>query len=101
MGTALATVTTDDDRVRVTTWTFAADGDATGHHRHEFDYVVVPVTGGTFRVSGLDGSQRELTQSAGVAYAGVAGTAHDVTNTSGRTAVFVEVELKQRPSGAA
>jgi len=35
----------DDERVRVTTWTFAADGDETGHHVHEYDYLVVPVTG--------------------------------------------------------
>jgi quercetin dioxygenase-like cupin family protein len=98
MAIALGSISTDNEQVRVTTWTFAADGDATGRHRHEFDYVVVPVTGGTFRVTGPDGSERELAQAAGVAYAGAAGTTHDVTNISGCAAVFVEVELKEHPS---
>ncbi len=95
MSAAQAAITTDDERIRVTTWTFAADGDAIGHHRHEFDYVVVPVTGGTFAVTEADGSVRELVQTAGSPYPGAAGTEHDVTNASGREAVFVEVELKR------
>ena len=33
----------DDDRVRVNVLTFE-DGDETGHHVHEFDYLLVPVT---------------------------------------------------------
>ena len=82
--TATPTVTLDDGRVRVTTWTFGADGDATGVHRHEYDYIVVPITGGTFVVTGIDGSERTMTQVAGAAY----------TNASGGEAVFVEVELK-------
>ena len=57
-------MTVDDDRVRVTALTFA-DGDETGDHRHEYDYLVVPVTGGTFTVIERDGSTRELAQEAG------------------------------------
>ncbi len=83
----------DDDRVRVTSWTFA-DGDETGHHRHEYDYLVVPVTGGTFAVIDAGGATRQMTQEAGVSYPGRRGTEHNVINRSGRTAVFVEVELK-------
>jgi hypothetical protein len=95
MSAAGSTVMVDDDRLRITTWTFDADGAATGHHRHEFDYVVVPVTGGTFTVIGADGSVRELVQVPGAPYLGAAGTAHDVVNASGTRAVFVEVELKR------
>jgi len=84
----------DDDRVRVTTFTFA-DGDETGDHRHEYDYVVVPVTGGTFEVTDRDGAVRTLEQAAGAAYLGREGTDHNVVNRSGRTAVFVEIELKR------
>jgi quercetin dioxygenase-like cupin family protein len=91
---ARSTRTTDDDRVRVTTLTFA-DGDETGDHRHEFDYLVVPVTGGTFTVVERDGSTRELAQAAGVPYLGRAGTEHNVINASGRDATFVEIELKR------
>jgi hypothetical protein len=42
------TVIVDDDRVRITTWTFGTAGDTTGPHVHERGYIVVPVTGGTF-----------------------------------------------------
>jgi beta-alanine degradation protein BauB len=95
MSTAKATTTVDDERVRVTTWAFAADGEATGWHVHEYDYLVVPVTGGTFVVTGADGETRELVQRAGSPYLGRAGTEHDVVNESGAAAVFVEIELKR------
>ena len=94
MPTARSTVTADDDRVRVTTWTFQ-DGEDTGHHRHEYDYIVVPISGGTFAVIEPDGTTRERAQETAVAYLGRAGTEHNVTNRSGRAAVFVEVELKR------
>jgi beta-alanine degradation protein BauB len=84
----------DDDRLRITTWTFE-DQEDTGEHRHEYDYVVVPVTGGTFEITEPDGTSREMTQQAGLAYLGRAGTEHNVINRSGRTAVFVEIELKR------
>jgi quercetin dioxygenase-like cupin family protein len=96
-GTAQGVVAADTADVRVTTWTFERDGADTGHHRHEFDYVVVPITGGTFRVTNADGSVRELAQAQGVPYLGSAGTEHNVVNASGGRAVFVEIELKGSP----
>jgi hypothetical protein len=95
MSQARGTVSVDDDRVRITTWTFEAAGVATGRHRHEFDYVVVPITGGTFRVIDLDGSVRDMNQVAGSPYLGTAGTEHDVVSATDREAVFVEIELKR------
>jgi hypothetical protein len=92
---AAPTAVSDDGRARVTTWTFSRAGAATGQHRHEFDYIVVPVTGGTFQVTGADGSVTTMTQVAGVPYLRPAGTTHDVTSTSGHEAVFVEIELKR------
>jgi beta-alanine degradation protein BauB len=94
MAIARTDTTADDDRVRVTTLTFA-DGDETGDHRHEFDYIVVPVTGGTFVVTDRDGATRELVQTAGSPYLGRAGTEHNVVNRSGAAAAFVEIELKR------
>ncbi len=94
MPTAHSTTHADDDRVRVTTWTFQ-DGEETGHHRHEYDYVIVPVTGGTFAVVDPGGATREMTQEAAAAYTGREGTEHNVINRSGRTAIFVELELKR------
>ena len=37
------------ERVRVTEWRLPS-GDATGHHTHEYDYVVVPLTGGELTI---------------------------------------------------
>ncbi len=70
MEPARSEVTIDDERIRVTTWTFGADGASTGAHRHEFDYVVVPVTGGVFAVTDSGGAVRTMTQTAGSPYAG-------------------------------
>ena len=94
MSTAQATTGIDDERVRVTTWTFG-DGESTGWHVHEYDYLVVPVTGGSFAVTDPDGATHELTQQAGSPYPGRAGTEHDVVNASGTAAVFVEIEFKR------
>ena len=92
MEQAESEVLIDTERVRVTLWKFAP-GQATGAHRHEFDYVVVPVSGGTFTITAADGTT-ELNQEAGQAYARQAGVEHDVANTGPQLAVFVEVELK-------
>ncbi|MEA3185341.1 MAG: beta-alanine degradation protein BauB [Ilumatobacteraceae bacterium] len=96
MSTARSSVDAENDDVRITTWTFAATGASTGQHRHEFDYVVVPITGGTFKVTGVDGAVREMTQVAAAPYLGVAGTAHDVASASPHEVVFVEIELKAK-----
>lgn len=94
MPTGESTTNFDTDKVRINTWTFH-DGDATGQHRHEFDYVIVPITGGTFAVIDSDGSTHDMVQQAAVPYLGHAGTTHDVINRSGRTASFIEIELKR------
>ena len=93
MSSARPTTIADNERVRVNVWTFQ-DQEDTGHHRHEFDYVVVPVTGGSFVVVETDGSRRKLLQEAATPYLGPAGTEHNVINRSGRSATFVEIELK-------
>jgi quercetin dioxygenase-like cupin family protein len=92
---AKANVHVDDERLRITTWSFEGPGEPIGEHRHEFDYVVVPVTGGTFRVIDLDGSERRMEQVAGSPYLGTAGTEHDVVSASEGSSSFVEIELKR------
>ena len=57
--------------------------------------MIVPITGGRFTVTDLDGSERELEQVAGSPYLGTAGTEHDVVSATDRQAVFVEIELKR------
>ena len=88
---ATATVQIDDGRVRVTEWRFQP-GEATGHHRHEYDYVVVPITTGELTLV-EEGAARVAPITAGQAYARTAGVEHDVVNESSREVVFVEIEL--------
>lgn len=85
----------DNDHIRVTRWRFPAAGCATGEHRHEFGYIVVPVTGGTFAVTDADGSRHVMVQVAGDPYVRPAGVVHDVASTTAGEAVFVEIELNR------
>ena len=91
---AVPTVQIDDPIVRVTEWRFAP-GAATGWHRHEYPYVVVPMTTGRLAATGADGaSTADLV--AGRAYARPAGVEHDVANANPFEFVFVEIEIKGR-----
>jgi beta-alanine degradation protein BauB len=89
---ARRTVQVDTDRVRVSHWRFAEEA-ATGWHRHEYDYVVVPLVSGTLR---FDDGQAVTTAEleAGESYFRPAGIEHDVSNASGDEFAFVEIELK-------
>ncbi|MDQ2758642.1 MAG: cupin [Actinomycetota bacterium] len=93
MSTATSTTTIDDDRIRVTTWTFPTPGDSTGPHRHQYDYIVIPVTGGRLSVTTPDGEVHHMTQVAGVPYLGTAGTTHTVTTLEADPLTFVEIEF--------
>jgi quercetin dioxygenase-like cupin family protein len=91
---AIATVQADTPEVRVTEWRFAP-GTATGHHRHAYDYVVVPLTDGELTI--VAGTGRSLSPiKAGQSYFRKAGVEHDVVNETGREIAFIEVELKTR-----
>ena len=91
--TAIATVQVDTAEVRVTEWRFAP-GTATGHHRHEYDYVVVPMTDGELTVVSSAGTAPSPIR-AGQSYFRKAGVEHDVQNRTAREIVFVEIELKR------
>lgn len=90
---AVPTVQIENDRVRVTEWRFAK-GAATGFHRHEYDYVVVPQTTGKLKIIGPDGQESFAELTAGQAYARQSGVEHDVVNAHDGEFVFVEVEIK-------
>jgi quercetin dioxygenase-like cupin family protein len=89
---AISNVQVDNERVRVTEWRFAP-GEATGPHRHEFDYVIVPVLGGTLRLESSE-TTAETELAAGHSYFREAGVEHDVVNVGDAELAFVEVELK-------
>jgi quercetin dioxygenase-like cupin family protein len=90
---AVPTVQVDNARTRVTEWRFAP-GAATGWHRHEHDYVVVPQVSGRLKLIGPDGKATHADLKAGVSYFRNAGVEHDVINDSGHEFWFVEVEIK-------
>ena len=91
MERAVNTVTIDNDSVRVTEWRFAP-GAATGQHRHQRDYVVVPMTTGKLRLVSADGEVlNDLTR--GVPYFRRAGAEHNVFNANDFEFVFIEIEL--------
>ena len=92
---AVPTTQVDNDTVRVTEWRFAP-GAATGHHRHEYAYVVVPMTTGRLSLVTADGvGTGELVT--GQAYFRPPGAEHDVINANPHEFVFVEIELKAYP----
>ena len=88
---AVPTVQVDNGTVRVTEWRFAP-GAATGYHRHEHPYVVVPLTSGTLAITGPDGDVTAELR-AGQSYARQAGVEHDVRNANAFEFVFIEIEI--------
>ena len=89
---AIATVQVDTAEVRVTEWRLPV-ASAIGYHRHEHDYVVVPVTDGELTVVSASGIARNPIR-VGQSYFRKAGVEHDVRNDTGREIVFVEIEIK-------
>ena len=88
---AKATVMVDNAKVRVTEWKFAP-GAQTGHHRHEMDYVVVPMTTGDLLTKDANGEQRAR-RVAGEPYFREAGAEHNVFNPNEHEFVFIEIEI--------
>jgi quercetin dioxygenase-like cupin family protein len=95
---AKPTVFIDNERVRVTEWRFAP-GAATGWHRHEHDYVVVPLYDGRLRLVGPGEQESFADLKLGVPYFRQAGVEHDVINANAFEFAFIETELKQTPDG--
>ncbi|MBS98785.1 MAG: cupin [Oceanospirillaceae bacterium] len=92
-GTAQSSCDVDNDDVRVTRWNFAP-GAETGHHRHEYDYVITPLTDSVMQIDDAEG-RRQVAITAGVSYFRRAGVEHNVTNASDSPMAFVETEIKR------
>ena len=93
MSEAVPTVHVDNDHVRVTEWRFAP-GAATGWHRHEYDYVVVPMDDGALAIKDKAGDIVEVPLTKGVPYFREAGVEHDVISANDTEYAFVEIEFK-------
>ncbi len=64
---AQSEVQVDNTEVRVTQWRLAP-GSATGHHIHEMDYVIVPVTAGEMTIVAPNGERSKAQLGAGKSY---------------------------------
>lgn len=95
-GTARGTVLIENARTRVTEWRFAARGDNTGWHRHDYDYVVVPLFDGTLELSEPGGVTRRAELKNGVPYFRETGVEHDVINANDFECAFIEIEFLDR-----
>lgn len=90
---AKSKVMIDNDRVRVTEWSFEI-GDETGHHVHEFDYVVVPMLDGQLKIVDDDGNESISSLTKGNSYFRNQGVSHNVFNNNDFPYKFIEVEIK-------
>ncbi|MCR9212786.1 MAG: cupin domain-containing protein [Proteobacteria bacterium] len=92
-GTAVPTVFIDNERTRVTEWRFAEKGSDTGWHRHEYDYVVVPMGDGILEIDLPDGERVTAELKTGVPYFRELGVEHNVINGNDFEFAFVEIEF--------
>lgn len=89
---ARSEVQLDNDQFRVTKWTITPGG-TIPMHRHEYEYVVVPMVTDRIHVVTAEGEEIVAELVAGNSYTRPAGSEHQVEN-RGSTSdiVFIEVE---------
>ena len=92
-GTAKSTILIDNDRTRVTEWRFPKRGDNTGWHRHEYDYIVVPLFDGALEIETEGGDRTTAEMNHGRPYFRNSGVEHDVINGNDFECAFVEIEF--------
>ena len=92
MTQATAIVQIDNDRIAVTEWRFAP-GAETGWHRHEYDYVVVPLMNGKLLLKDTAGDGVSELFS-GKSYFRKAGVEHNVINAGDGQFAFIEIQMK-------
>jgi len=91
---ATAEVQIDNGIFRSTKWTFPP-GAETGHHVHEYEFVVVPILSGDLTIESHTEETFVAAIEVGVSYTRAKGVAHNVVNNTNATISFVEVELLQ------
>ena len=83
----------EDDKTRITHWTMNP-GEQTGWHSHDFDYVVVQLSGGRLHLDFADGSEREIDYAPGNTLTGSAPIEHNATSVGEETIISIEIEYK-------
>ena len=90
---AKAKVQIDNNNIKVTEYSFKP-GEETTFHKHEYDYVVVPITDGKLLLIDKDGQETFTSLKKGVSYFRKAGVKHNVINVGESKLTFVELEIK-------
>jgi beta-alanine degradation protein BauB len=85
-----ATMQVEHDGMRISRYDLAA-GDRIPWHRHDHDYLVIPLTDGVFEVTGPDGTDLHHVHG-GEPYRRDAGTEHELRNGE-RPYSFIEIEF--------
>jgi beta-alanine degradation protein BauB len=94
-GGGVSEVQIDNPDVRVTRWTLGM-GQETGVHRHEMDYLVVPLVDGQMLITDADGGVTTNDLQAARTYYRQAGAEHNVRNEQEMPLEFIEVEIRRR-----
>jgi len=82
----------ENDVFRVTKWTIEPGG-SIPMHRHDYEYVVIPLVTDTMQVVNADGSEFDAELTTGQSYTRTAGAEHRIENRGSAAAVvFVEIE---------
>ena len=90
---AKANIQIDNERIRVTEYSFNKNGE-TGFHTHQWDYVVIPQTNGQLLLIDNNGVETTATLTKGEPYYRKAGVSHNVINNGKEKLVFTELEIK-------
>lgn len=93
MLSAKSEVQVDTPEVRVPEWRLTP-GSATGHHIHEMDDRIVPVTSGEMTMVAPGGGRSKAQLGVGKSYFRKAGVEHDGLNETATDLVFLKIELK-------
>lgn len=91
----MATYTTlhEDNKTRITHWVMKP-GEQTGWHSHEYDYVVVQLSGGRLHLDYADGSSRDVDYAPGGTLTGSAPVEHNAISVGDEAIVSIEIEYK-------
>jgi beta-alanine degradation protein BauB len=92
-GNATSKILITNERTRVMEWSFKKRGDNTGWHRHEYDYIVVPLFDGQLEINTGGRENTIAPMHNGVPYFREAGVEHDVINGNDFECVFIEIEF--------
>ena len=93
LGKAVSTVLIENERTCVTEWRFKKYGDNTGWHRHEYDYIVVPLFDGQLKIDVGSNENIIAPMKNGVPYFRELGVEHDVINGNDFECAFIEIEF--------